>query len=95
MARSKMAWLDRKISLAKLCAGGALTPESAEHIYEDVRSMLDDSKGRRGFSEAAFVERCKTLIEIVARLRKVLQGRQLEDAGALQDELLNYVTARK
>ncbi len=90
---AKASWLDRKIQLAKMCVSGEkIHKESAEQIYVDVMTMFNHARDRRSFSEAAFVERCKDLLLVVSKLRKILDGKQAQDAGALEDALLTYVT---
>jgi len=91
----KMSWLDRKIRLAKSCVERPVSRESAEQIFVDAQGMFDWAKDRRPFSEAAFLERCKTLLVVVTALKKSLEGKLLSDAAAIEDVLLNLVTARK
>ena len=91
----KMSWLDRKIRLAKECVNKPIHRENAEQIFVESRSMYDTAVERRTFSEAAFLERCKKLLMIVAAVRKHLDGAMLEQASLLEDVLLTYVTVKK
>jgi hypothetical protein len=95
MTEKRSSYLDRKIRLAlDFTEDRKINLDTADQIFGDVRVMFDDCRDRRGFGEKAFLERSKSILVVLGRLKCVLKGKPLSDLEWLMDYLLTEVTKK-
>jgi hypothetical protein len=83
-------YLDRRIAFtADYVAKEGVDAYVGQLIFRDVQGCFDLARDRQDYGEVSFTARCATLLMILPKIRACLEGKALEDCGALEGVLVD------